>query len=362
MNNHIYVDGTIDGKPAHLLVDTGGLNCLDVAAAPRLGLKGEGKLAANGVGEAQIDLSFAHAKEVRVGTAVLERPVFYVIDLGQLPAVEGVSVDGLVGFEMFRRFRVTVDYEAKLLTLTEPAKFQPPEGAHAVPFELAERIPIIQGRLDGLPMRISVDTGARLSLTVHGPFVRAHDLVQRYGAAPERITGWGVGGPARTRPARVGTLEIGDLSIQDIAADLFTGDKGSFSNPDISANLGGGVLKRFKVSFDYDARSMYLVPNGDFGKPDLFDRSGLWLLDHQGTLEIAGVAPGSGAEKAGLETSDHVLAVGGEAVGSRKIAEWRRRFSEEPAGTHISLRVSRAGKVRDADLVLADAIPAHAAK
>jgi hypothetical protein len=165
---------------------------------------------------------------------------------------------------MFRRFRVTVDYAAHVLTLTDPPKFTPPAKAHVVAFDLADKIPVISGTLDGLPVRLDVDTGSRSSLTLCSPFVKDHDLDKRYAAAPETVTGWGVGGAAKSRPARLGTLAIGDLVIKDIAGDLFVGNKGAFASPDFSANLGGGVLKRFTVSFDYDAHKMYLVPNADF--------------------------------------------------------------------------------------------------
>jgi len=361
VNNHIYADGTIDGKPAHFLVDTGGANIVTPAAADRLGLKGEGKLAAGGVGDEQVDLALAHAREVRLGGAVLERPVFYVIDMGALGPVEGVVSDGLVGFEMFRRFRVTVDYAAHVLTLTDPAKFTPPPGAHVVPFDLAERIPVITGELDGFPVRISVDTGSRSSLTLHSPFVREHDLVKKYDAAPERVTGWGVGGPSKARPARLGTLEIGDLAIKDIAGDIVTGDKGAFANPDLSANMGGGVLKRFRVTFDYDARKMYLEPNADFAKADPFDRSGMWILTDGDALKIVSLAPQGAAEKAGLKVGDRIVGIGGEAIAAHTIGEWRVRFAEQSAGTRVPLRLSDGKTERKAELVLSDVIPAHAA-
>jgi hypothetical protein len=50
VNNHIHVDGRVDGKPVRFLVDTGGVNLLTPAAARRLGLEGAGKLDARGVG------------------------------------------------------------------------------------------------------------------------------------------------------------------------------------------------------------------------------------------------------------------------------------------------------------------------
>jgi Aspartyl protease/PDZ domain len=359
LNNHIYAAATVDGVPVRVLVDTGGANVLTPAAAKRLGLTSEGKLAGRGVGDEHVDLALAHAGEVRLGNAVLAHPVFYVIDLSPLPAAEGTDSDGLVGFEMFRRFRVTIDYEARVLTLTDPAKFQPAAGAHAVPFEMADRIPIVAGTLDGLPVRLSIDTGSRASLTLHAPFVRANDLVARYAAAPETITGWGVGGPARGRPARLGTLLLGDLAIHDLAGDLYLGNKGAFANPDLSGNLGGGVLRRFTVTFDYDGRRMYLIPNRRFAESDPFDRSGMWLFRDGGALKVVAVTPGGPAEKAGLKTGDRIEQIGGESVSSRPLAEWRARLRELPAGTRLDL--SLAGGKRSVKLVLADAIPPHAA-
>lgn len=355
-NNHIYVNGLIDGKPARFLVDTGGVNLLTPAAAKKFGLTAEGKLAARGVGEQEVDLAFAQAKEVRVGGAVLADPVFYVIDLGDLPAIEGVTADGLVGYEMFRRFGVTIDYGGRALTLTEPAKFAPPPGSHALPFEQAERIPIVTGALDGLPIRISVDTGSRASMTLHAPFVREHGLVAKYGADTEGVVGWGVGGPNRGRPARFGRLTLGDLAIDGIAGDLYTGDKGAFASPDLSANLGGGVLKRFTVAFDYDKKTMYLAPNAAFGAADAFDRSGLWLRGDGDALQVADVAAGSAAAKAGLRVDDRLTAIGGEKVAARTLTDWRARLRELPAGTRLEVEYRRAGTSGRAELVLADRI------
>lgn len=357
VNNHIYVNGTVDGKPVRFLVDTGGVNLLTPASAKKLGLEGEGKLVARGVGEKSVDLAVAHAKNVRVGGATLDNPVFYVIDLGDLPKVEGVACDGLVGYEMFRRFGVTIDYAGHVLTLAEPKRFTPPAGATVVPFELDERIPIVTGTLDGESGRISIDTGSRASLSLHAPFVHKHNLVARYRAAPEAVLGWGVGGAARSRPARFGTLDLGNLEINGIAGDLFTGDKGAFANPDLIANLGGGVLHRFTVAFDYAAKRMYLVPNADFARPDAFDRSGLFLLGDGDALKIVDVARKSAAERAGLHDGDRIVAIDGHPVASAGLADWRRQLRERAVGTRVTLAIERDGRRRNVAIVLADRIP-----
>jgi hypothetical protein len=361
VNNHIYVDGSIDGKPVRFMVDTGGDNLLTPAAAKRLGLSGEGKLAGGGAGDERVDLALAHAGEVRVGDAALAKPVFYVLDLGDLPKVEGVPLDGLVGYEMFRRFGVEIDYAHHRLVMSDPSKFAPPVDAIAIPFQLDERIPIVAGTLDGLPMRISVDTGSRSSLTLDAPFVRAHHLVAKYHAAPEAVIGWGIGGGARGRPARLGSLTIGGMAIDGIEGDLYLGDKGAFTDPDLGGNLGGNVLRRFDVAFDYAKKMMYLKPNPDAaGKPYDFDRSGLWLLADGDAFKIVDIAADSAALKAGMRLNDRVLAIGGEAVDKRSLAEWRERLRTLPVGTHVTIRFVRNGKEETADLVLADRIPAVA--
>jgi C-terminal processing protease CtpA/Prc len=138
------------------------------------------------------------------------------------------------------------------------------------------------------------------------------------------------------------------------------GNKGAFANPDLSANLGGGVLKRFSVTFDYDARKMYLVPNADFDKPDTFDRSGTWIMGDGEALKVVAVAPSGAAEKAGLKVGDRIVAIDGAPAKSKSVSDWRGTWRERPAGTHVKLKVAGGGAERNVDLVLIDAIPAHA--
>ena len=357
VNNHVYVDAIVNGGNVHLMVDTGGVNVLTPAAAKRLGIEGEGKLAARGVGDDAVDLALAHGRELRVGQALLASPVFYLIDLGDLDKVEGVEIDGLVGYEMFRRFVVTIDYARRELILAEPKSFKPSPMATAVPFDLVDRIPIVDGMLDGVPARISIDTGSRASLTLHSPFARENDLVAKYAAAPEAVIGWGVGGASRGRPARFGQLQLGGIAVAAIAGDIYIGNKGAFASTDVSANLGGGVLRRFTVTFDYVARRMYLTESKAAPAIDRFDRSGLWLLGDADGLRVADIAPGSAAARSTLRVGDSIKAFDGEAVSRRALADWRQRLRALPVGTRVLVGYWRDGRAFAAELVLTDRIP-----
>lgn len=359
VNNHMYVDAAVDGKPVRFLVDTGAVNLLTPAAAKRLGLSNVGKFSVSGAGGNNAEFGYARGRSLRVGEAVLSDPVFYVLDLGEQPNSMGVPYDGYIGYEMFRRFGTTFDYAARVLSFAEPARYQPPAGAVALAFEQDDYAPVLAGTLDGIPLRLWIDSGSRGSLSPLGPFVRTHGLLQKYRAGGEAVLGWGIGGPSRGRAVRLGTLTIGELQIEGPVGDLSTAGKGAEANPDLGAILGGGVLRRFTVGLDYANKRMYLAPNADLGKADPFDRSGLWLQADGDALRIGDVAAGSAAARAQLRENDRVVAIEGEPIGKRGLGEWRERLRELPPGTRVAIGFRRDGKPAEAELVLADRIPAR---
>ncbi len=356
LNNHIYVDGAIDGKPVRLLFDTGGLNLLTPQAAKRLGLKSAGRMAARGVGESQVDVGFARAGRLELGTLRMDAPLFYVMDLGDLPQVEGFPFDGLVGYEVFHRLGVQIDYARGVMTMTHPDRYRAPSNATALDFTLDGRIPVVQGEIDGLPARISIDTGSRASISLHSPFVREHGLIERFGACFETVTGWGVGGAARGWPVRLPSVRLGAAEVTDVLADLVTSDKGAFANPDISGNIGSGLLRRFVVDFDYRARKMYLAPGPDHGYRDNYDRAGLWLMLDGNAIRVAGITPGSAAERAGVKVDDRIVAIDDAAVKSRSLAGWRALLRDTAEGTRMTLSLLRDGKPQTLALTLKDRI------
>lgn len=359
VNNHVYVDAEVDGQPARFLVDTGAVNLLTPAAAKRLGIASAGKLSIHGAGDNAVELSLAQARHLRVGDANLAHPVFYVVDLGQQLNSMGVHYDGFIGYETFRRFVTTFDYAARVLSFTEPSRYQPPKNAVALTFEQDDRAPVLSGTLDGIPLRLWIDSGSRGSLSLNSPFVRSHGLLEKYRAGGEAVLGWGIGGPARAHPARLGVLSMGGIDVEGLAGDLSTTDKGALAISDYGAILGGGVLRRFTVGLDYGAKRMYLTPNAENAIPEPFDRSGLWLQTDGAALRVGDVAAGSAAARALLRENDRIVSIRGEQIATRGLGQWRELLRELPPGTRVAVGYLRDGKHADAELVLADRIPQH---
>ncbi|UXB15869.1 aspartyl protease family protein [Stenotrophomonas maltophilia] len=358
INNHVYIEAEVDGQPARFLVDTGAINLLTPTAAKRLGLTTAGRLSVHGAGDNASDLGLAQARHLRIGGAHLANPVFHIIDLGQQINSMGVPHDGFIGYETFLRFVTTFDYGARVLSFTRPGHYQPPANAVVLSFEQDDRAPVLNGELDSIPLRLWLDTGSRNSLSLSSPFVRTHGLLEKYHASEEAVLGWGLGGPGRARPARLGVLRMGSIEVTGLVGDLSSTDKGALALADYGAILGGGVLRRFSMGIDYDTKRLYLVPNAESTQADAFDRSGLWLQAEHDALRVADVAPSSAGARAGLRRVDRIVMIAGEQVAARILGDWRALLREHAVGTHVAIRYLRDGRQVDTELVLADRVAA----
>ena len=358
LNNHIYLDARIDGQPVRLMLDTGGLNLLTHSAAERLGLASEGELQARGVGEKTAPVSMARASRLEVGGARLDDPLFYVMDFSEIQDIEGVDFDGLVGFELVQRYITEIDYPGRRLTLIERDAFLAPTGAVPVPIEFDERTPIAAGQIDGLPARFTIDTGSRNTLAVNAPFARQHALQQRYGASFEAVVGWGVGGATRGHPVRFDRLHLGDAEASEVLGNLSTAGAGALADADVSGNIGGGVLKRFVVTFDYEGRLMYLARSELDPPRENYDRFGAWLIrDGADALRVVALTEGGAAARAGVREGDRLLAIDGAAVATRTLPDWRDFLRNSAPGTPLRLELQRDGTPLKLDAVLTDLLP-----
>jgi hypothetical protein len=356
VNGHIYLDGRLNGRVFRLLCDTGGANVITPAVARELGVKPEGALEGKGAGEKSEDVGLVKLESVQIGDAIVERQLFAVFDLARLEPAEGAPLPGLVGYEIFKRFAVRIDYGRRLLTLTLPSAFEAPKDAASLPFRFNGHTPQVDGSVDGVPGAFDIDTGSRASLDLLGPFVEKNSLVAHYKATLEGITGWGVGGPARSLLARSRSLKLGSVEAPDVVTMLSLQKKGSFSNTYVAGNVGWGVLRRFTVTFDYGSQRLYLEPTTVDPGRDSYDRSGLWLNQGAGFFEVVDVIKESPGSEAGLRAGDRIVAVDGVAASAVRLPDLRLRLRSEPPGTRVRLRVKSGQSEHDTTVVLRDLV------
>jgi len=373
LNNHIYTQAKVNGKgPYTYIVDTGGHNLISPRLAQEVGLTTIGAAAMSGAGEKTVQSGFALVKEITLGQLQMRDQLGFVAPIYD-STIEGIQVDGMVGFELFRRFMVRIDYGKHTLTV---GSHLTPEGT-AIPFVFYDHLPMVSGKVGELPARFDIDSGSRSELDLTSPFVQANNLQARFAKGVEVVTGWGVGGPSRSYVVRLPSLTLGGAApVKDVVAGLSQDKGGSISDPNYEGNIGSGFLKRFVVTFDYAHQKMYLQPiqpaPADTGT---FDRAGMWLNWSAGTSAasrpgnpptgappppdaegyvVTEVSAGGPAARAGIQVGDVITNVNNTPARPEGLPETRTLLRS--SANQVRLAVQRNGATRQITLTLSDQI------
>jgi S1-C subfamily serine protease len=80
---------------------------------------------------------------------------------------------------------------------------------------------------------------------------------------------------------------------------------------------------------------------------------GMYAVENDDTVVVGGLADGGPAERAGLQTGDRIIALGGEEV-SDLSGLWRRLWSMGSAGVEVRLQIGRDNSTRSVVAVTAD--------
>ncbi len=348
VNNHIYAAVKVNGKGPYVFIfDTGGVNAVTPSLARQLGLKVEGDIEARGSGSGSMQAGITKVARLDLGDASVTDQVFMSAPLDSMSNVEGMDMPGMVGFEVFRRFVTRIDYGTRTITLIDPKSFDPKGAGTPVAISFDGNVIEADGSYNGIPGRFIIDTGARSSLTLNTPFVAKNKLHDASVKTAEATTGWGVGGPTKSFVEHGGTLKVGSVEVKGPLTALSTSTAGSDAVAELAGNIGGGVLKRFVATFDYEHTTMYLKPvAGTVADLDTFDRSGLWInKDAQGfkVVDVTEKAPGA---QAGLAKDDIITAVNGKPATSIALPDLRKMLRNEAPGKVVTFAVKDKGDVK----------------
>ncbi|HEY1631839.1 MAG TPA: aspartyl protease family protein [Rhizomicrobium sp.] len=354
INNHIFADVSVNGKPYTFIFDTGGANLLTPATAKALGLTVQGQMQANGAGSGHMDAGFTKVASLELAKATIKDQVFMVIPLDQMSPIEGVPMPGMIGYETFRRFVTRVDYGGGTLTLIDPKSFDPKDAGVAVPFTFDGNTIEAPATYNGVKGAFTIDTGSRASLTLNSPFAKTNHLD---GKGVAMVTGWGIGGPSRSLAMRGNTLEIGGYTINGPVVEVSTDTGGAFAADSLSGNIGAGILKRYVVTLDYDHSTMYLKPAAtNTADLDTFDRAGMWINRSDDGYTVTDITKGAPAQEAGLKVGDTIVAVDGKPATSVPLYQIRTRLRDEAPGTVVAFKVKNGSATRDVRVKLRDLI------
>jgi hypothetical protein len=157
------------------------------------------------------------------------------------------EVDGFLGFALFTEYLLTLDYPAMQVRLARGA-LPKANGADILPFEIENRIPVIEVAVGKLRMKAHVDSGNFVA-----GFILPEEVVEQLTLLSQPVTV----GHARSVTNRI---EIKQAQLKDtIRIGSFQYPEATIAFPAPSdTNVGFKILREFAITFDQKNKRMKL--------------------------------------------------------------------------------------------------------
>jgi predicted aspartyl protease len=319
VGDHIIVDAQVNGRKGRFILDTGsGAATIVPGFAQGLDLQIRGApVEASGAGQGTTRIRMGEAAKVQVGAITLERmPVLVMTNDPFKPT--GQPWSGALGYDVFRRRAVSIDYTASTLTFHAPDTYRPPLDSIVLPIDLSMRIPIVT--VDVKPRRGSKPVKAKLVLdTGTSNFVAlfSRDFASRHGMdsiSPRRTLALGSGsaGLSIGDVMRIAELNVGGFVLANPVAGVPADKTGFFVSGVADGTIGQGLFKRGRLTVDYPNNRIVFEPGPMIDAAwGYADRCG-WMLgkDARGNWKVLYVGEATPAAEAGARKDDIVAAIG----------------------------------------------------
>jgi PDZ domain-containing protein/aspartyl protease len=349
--DHIFLPVRVNGSAAGwFFLDSGaGMSVVSHSWAKKTGLAFDGALRGQGTGAGSASMGLAKSVALDLTGAQVPPATVAVWDFSSLLPVLGRQWDGLLGYDVISRLVVRVDYEHEQITLYDPAAFIAGDYAMALPVTFLGNLPLVHAKIV-LPGRAPVDTECAIDSGADGfhlstPFTNANHVLESVSKTISSYT-IGAGGGSKEYAGRISGLQLGPYLLRAPIATFSPDSKeGLLASFDIGALIGGEILKRFTVTFDYPHHRILVEPNSHFSDPFRANETGLSLLakgpDFQ-IFEVDEVEPGSPAELAGVQKGDILAAIGGHSASELDLAKIDHLLQQ--ASRAIPITIERNGR------------------
>lgn len=258
----------VNGEGAYdFVLDTGaGTSLLSPELARELNVEGAETKEAQTAG-GKVSVAVGSVESLAIGTAKVENLQVAMTDLSDLSKAVGAKVDGDIGYNYLKHFRVTIDYGSNILRLAQGQHEAIGKAVlNEIKFRLAapaKPLVLVRALINGRgSYEFALDTGASTSIV-------SPELAESLGVKGTPIPAITTGGGHKAN-ASVGVLEslvVGGAGIQNfqvLIADIF-----SMLNEATGAKLDGIIgynfLKQFGVTIDYPNEVLTIVKTARVG-------------------------------------------------------------------------------------------------
>ncbi|MFM9839075.1 MAG: aspartyl protease family protein [Cyclobacteriaceae bacterium] len=216
----------------------------------------KGKIKINGRGNSEsLDASLSFPNNIKIGDVAGKGIGAVILNESELmDAIPGI--DGIIGYELFIRFCIKIDYAKRTITLYDEIPADAFENFHTIELSLVDSRPEIistihTSKKKKVFAKTLIDTGSSMGLLV---FANKKNNFNVLGL--EKEIGTGLAGSVTGFYLGISSWQLGDIKFFPKDCNLVPTDRESEST--ISASIGGDFLKDHVVMFHYPSSQFFI--------------------------------------------------------------------------------------------------------
>ncbi len=293
------------------ILDTGsGGISLDSTTVHNLGLHPtEPERIIRGIGGIR-KVGFVKNRPIKISGLIIDSLNFHVVDYEMLSSLYGEKIDGVMGYSVFSRYIIKINYDSQELAFYSNGTIKYPRGGYLfrprinmLPLSFAKI-----GDQKSLNFNYLFDIGAGLTVLFSQDFVDDSSFLKS-----KRVKylkqGEGLGGKVYLHLSVMKELKIGPYKFRNVPINIFNDEHNITSYPQLGGLIGNEIFRRFNCILNYNKRQIHLLPNSHFGDPFDYAYSGVELYLIEGKIVTGEIPKGSPAQIAGLKEGDEVMSV-----------------------------------------------------
>ena len=191
--------------------------------------------------------------------------------------------------------------------------------------------------------KLLVDTGASHALVLHQNTSPEIDIPDRHITAS---LGYGLSGEIKGYLGRIDYASFGGKKLEGIITSFPMPDAGDPLPYERNGSIGGELLKKFHVIFDFPNSKLYMKANRSFKYPFEYNMSGLELIAQGKDLDmfvISKIRKDAAADNVGFKPGDIVVSLNNVSSDKLNLTKIYTVLNEKE-GKKINLTVYRDGQ------------------
>ena len=297
---------TISGEEYDFLYDTGAPNVISKELAAKLNIK---PYVSNKTSDSQgnkEDLEYLLLPKITIGCVDFLNTGAAVADLKRSSVIACLDVDGIIGANLMRKAIWQIDYENKLLRVSNTMSSFKIEDGERIPFtEKFTGTPISDINVNGaIEKNVTIDTGSNggFSLSVK-TYREAKDslapVVIGVGTTTSGI--YGVGEVDTNYYTTFPLISIGNVELKNQMVDFNKGN---------SLTLGNTFFENYLVTYNWPEKEILLTNKKEHDNSS-FNSFGFNYFMNDDKLFVSFLIEGSEADQKGIKRGDQIIALNG---------------------------------------------------